>query len=310
VHVDEVDARTAPDDLLARLVAIEDACWPETNPGEPLRGLDEAIGFYRHQPATHTSCFWLADVGFAGLYVHGPTATFLQLLVQPDRRRHGIGTALLAAAVARARELGVEVMHGHHATSGGAAFAAHSGFTDGQREVRSLLDLRRVELPEPRLPDGWTLQTWLRRVPDEHLDAFVLARGAMDDAPDPDGMDFPSSTAEKVRESEESLARRGREMRVTVALRADGVIGSFTELRVSVGSTLGFTDDTGTVREHRGRGLAKAVKAESLRLLRDDHPTVELVTTMNAEENGAMRHVNTWLGFVPSVVETTAALRL
>jgi GNAT superfamily N-acetyltransferase len=310
VDVDEVDARAAPDGLLARIVDIEHACWPETNPGEPLRSSDEAIAFYRHQPASHTSCFWLADGGFAGLYVHGPTATFLQLLVGPQGRRRGIGSALLAAAVARARELGVEVMYGHHATSGGAAFAASSGFADGQRIVRSLLELRRADLPEPPVPDGWTLQTWLRRVPDEHLDAFVRVRGAMDDAPDPDGMDFPTATAEKVRESEDSLARRGREMRVTVALRTDGVIGSFTDLRVSPGSTLGFTDDTGTARGHRGLGLAKAVKAESLRRLRDDHPGVELVTTSNAEENAAMRHVNVWLGFVPSSVETTAALRL
>jgi GNAT superfamily N-acetyltransferase len=310
VRVDEVDARTAPDDLLARLVDVEHACWPETNPGEPARGYDEAIAFYRHQPATHTSCFWLADGGFAGLYVHGPTATFLQLLVHPERRRRGTGSALLERATARARELGVEVMYGHHATSGGAAFAARYGFVDGQRIVRSLLDLQRAELPEPRPADGWALETWRRRVPDEHLDAFVRVRGSMDDAPDPDEMDFPSATAEKVRESEESLARRGREMRVTVALRADGVIGSFTELRVSAGSTLGFTDDTGTVREYRGLGLAKAVKAESLRMLRDDHPAVELVVTSNAEENAVMRHVNEWLGFVPASIETTTALKL
>jgi RimJ/RimL family protein N-acetyltransferase len=201
-------------------------------------------------------------------------------------------------------------MHAHHTTSGGAAFAARSGFVDGQRIVRSLLDLRTAELSEPRPPDGWTLVTWLGRVPDEHLDAFVRARRSMDDAPDPEGMDYPSTTAGQVRESEESLARRDRELRVTVALRADGEIGSFTDLRVSRGSTLGFTDDTGTAREHRGRGLAKAVKAESLRRLREDHPEVELVTTANAEENTVMRHVNESLGFVPAAVETTATLRL
>jgi GNAT superfamily N-acetyltransferase len=310
VRVEEVEARTAPDEVLARIVEIEHACWPETNAGEPPRSYDEAIAFYRHQPATHTSCFWLADGGFAGLYVHGPTATFLQLIVDPERRRRGVGSALLAAAAGRARELGVEVMFAHHETSAGAAFAARSGFTDGQRLVRSLLDLRTAQLPEPRVPDGWTLVTWLRRVPDEHLDAFVRVRASMDDAPDPDEMDFPSMTAEKVRESEESLARRGRELRVTVALRADGEIGSFTDLRVSPGSTLGFTDDTGTAREHRGLGLAKAVKTASLRRLREDHPAVELVTTSNAEENAVMRHVNESLGFRPVRIETTATLKL
>jgi RimJ/RimL family protein N-acetyltransferase len=132
----------------------------------------------------------------------------------------------------------------------------------------------------------------------------------MDDAPDPEGMEFPTSTAETVRASEESLARREREMRLTVALHRTGEIGAFTELRVSAGATLGFTDDTGTVEQHRGKGLARAVKVESLRRLRDDHPEIEVVTTANAEENAVMRHLNESLGFRPSLVETTATRRL
>jgi RimJ/RimL family protein N-acetyltransferase len=164
-------------------------------------------------------------------------------------------------------------------------------------------------LPEPSAPDGFRLLlTWLGRVPDEHLDAYVRARAAMDDAPDPEGMDFPTATAEKVRASEESLARRGREMRLTVAMAADGEIAAFTELRVSRGSTLGFTDDTGTVATERGKGVARAVKLESLRRLRDDHPEIEVVTTRNAEENAVMRHLNESIGFRPTLVETVAAL--
>jgi len=142
------------------------------------------------------------------------------------------------------------------------------------------------------------------------VEAVVRARAAMDDAPDPAGMDYPTYTAEMLHQSEASLASRNREMRLTVALREDGLIGSFTELRWSAGSTLGFTDDTGTVRECRGLGLAKAVKVESLRRLRADHPEVELVKTSNAEENAAMRHINESVGFVPSLVDTTATLRL
>jgi hypothetical protein len=132
----------------------------------------------------------------------------------------------------------------------------------------------------------------------------------MDDAPAPEGMDFPAWTAEKVRASEESLERRDREMRLTVAMNANGDIPSFTELRVSRGSTLGFTDDTGTVASERGKGLARAVKIESLRRLRADHPEIEVVTTSNAEENDVMRHLNESIGFRPSVVETLCVIDL
>ncbi len=246
----------------------------------------------------------------AALYVHGPTATFTELLVDPKSRRQGIGTALLESVVARCREVGVETLRGEHLTPTGAAFAARLGAVDQQRVVRSLLDLRATVLPEPSPPDGFRLLTWLGRVPDEHLDAYVRARAAMDDAPDPEGMDFPTATAEKVRASEESLARRGREMRVTVAMAAAGEIAAFTELRVSGGSPLGVTDDTGTVATERGKGLARSVKLESLRRLRDDHPEIEAVKTRNAEENAVMRHLNESIGFRPTLVETVAALDL
>ena len=99
-------------------------------------------------------------------------------------------------------------------------------------------------------------------------------------------------------------------MRLTVAMAADGEIASFTELRVSRGSTLCFTDDTGTIATQRGKGLARAVKVESLRRLRADQPGVDFVTTANAEENGVMRRLNESIGFRPSLVETLAALDL
>jgi GNAT superfamily N-acetyltransferase len=310
MRVEEIDARTASDEVLSRFAAVEHGTWHEHAPGEPLRTTAEVIAFYRHQPTSHTSCHWLADGALAGMYVHGPSATFFDIQVLPTLRRRGAGAALLDCVLERARELDVRSLHGHHSTPAGAAFATRFGFTDGQRVVRSLLDLTTADLPEPVLPDGWTLETWLGRVPDVHLAAFVTARAAMDDAPTSGDMEFPAWTAAHVRASEESLRLRNREMRVTVAIRADGVIGAFTELRVSRGSTLGFTDDTGTLAAHRGQGLARAVKLESLRRLRDDHPELTVVSTSNAEENAVMRHVNERVGFRPSAVETTATLNL
>jgi len=310
MRIQEIEARTASDAVLARFHKIELACHEELESGTPWRTREEAIAFHRHQPETHTTCHWLGDGGVAALWVHGPTATFAEVLVEPDRRRRGIGTALLGRVVERCRELGVEALRSDYSTAAGAAFAARIGATEEYRIVRSLLALQTAELPEPAIPDMFRLSTWLERVPDEHLDALVRVRAAMDDAPTPAGMDYPAWTAEDVRASEESLRRRQREMRLTVAIDKNGEIGAFTELRISKGSTLGFTDDTGTAAEHRGKGLARAVKVESLRLLREDHPEVTAVTTRNAEENKAMRKLNESIGFHPAVVETTAALQI
>ena len=307
MDIRELDPRTASDGDLLEMHAIEQACLVD---GEPPTAADERLAFWRFPPATDERHHWLTDGGFASLYIHGPAATFLQLCVRPDRRRVGIGSALLAAAVARGRDRGVEAIRGDHASDAGAAFARHAGAIDGQRVVFSLVRLSEVELPEPFVPEGWRLATWLTRVPDEHLEAFVRARGAMDDAPADDNFEFPTATAERVRASERSLVEREREMRLTVALDDEGTIGAFTELRLSRGSTRGFTDDTGTVAEHRGKGLARAVKLESLRVMRADHPEVEIVTTSNAEENAVMRHINESVGFHPVVTTTTATLTL
>jgi GNAT superfamily N-acetyltransferase/RimJ/RimL family protein N-acetyltransferase len=310
VRVRELDARTASHADLLAMHEIEQACLPELVPGEPGRSADEAIAYFRYQPATHETFNWFGDGGFASLYVHNPKAAFVDLLVHPERRRNGLGTALLAAVRARAVERRVEALHGHHATPAGAAFAAHVGASAGQREVRSLLRLGAAELPDPSLPAGWALSTWLERVPDAHLAALVRARAAMDDAPGSEEIDYPTASAERVRAAEDALLERGREMRLTVALHESGEIGAFTELRFSQGSTVAFTDDTGTVAAHRGAGLARAVKLESLRRLRADHPEVEAVTTMNAEENAAMRHINESVGFRPAATLTTATLTL
>jgi GNAT superfamily N-acetyltransferase/RimJ/RimL family protein N-acetyltransferase len=310
MDIEEVDARSAPDEVLARFHALEVACHEEVQPGEPVRGVDEVVALYRHQPTTHTSCQWLTPGGMAALSVYGPTAAFLQLLVDPARRRRGIGSALLERVVARCREIEVQALRGTHSTAAGVAFASAVGAVDQQRIVRSLLDLRAADLPEPRPPDGFGLVTWYGRVPDEHLAAYVRAREAMDDAPAPEGLDFPTWTAEQVRASEESLERRGREMRLTVAMNGDGEVAAFTELRVSRGSTLGFTDDTGTIVTQRGKGLARAVKLESLRRLRAEHPEIEVVSTSNAEENRVMRRLNESIGFRPTLVETLAVLDL
>lgn len=306
-EVEEIDARVASDDLLARFYALELACHDELSPGEPMRSREEAIAFYRHQPTTHTSSHWLADGGGASLYVHGPRAAFLHLLVMPGARRRGIGNVLFTRALQRARELDVQIVRGSYTTAAGAAFATQFGAAAETRVVRSLLDLPAAELPEPRVPAGFRLLTWLGRVPAEHLPAYVAARPAMDDA---DDLEFPDWTAETVRASEASLARRQREMRLTVAIDNDGAIGSFTELRVSHGSTLGFTDDTATVAARRRLGLARAVKLESLRRLRTDHPEITVVSTSNAEENSAMRRLNESLGFRATTVATSAVLEL
>lgn len=56
-------------------------------------------------------------------------------------------------------------------------------------------------------------------------------------------------------------------------------------------------DLTAVARPWRGHGLAKAVKARMLKLVRQRHPEVRMVATNNANANAAMLSINRQLGF-------------
>ena len=79
----------------------------------------------------------------------------------------------------------------------------------------------------------------------------------------------------------------------TAVLDDGGSVVAFTFLNVAGGRAQhGFT---GTLREHRGRGLATAAKRCALQAVAARGVT--RVTTSNAEENAAMRAINRRLGF-------------
>ncbi len=96
-----------------------------------------------------------------------------ELVIHPAQRRRGLGLALARAAVARAGPLPVRIW-AHGDLPAAAALAAAAGFT----RVRSLLQMRRSlaePLPEPRLPDGVTLRSF---VPGQDEDEWLALNAA------------------------------------------------------------------------------------------------------------------------------------
>ncbi len=311
MRIREVDTSTAPDDELLALHALEEACAP---PGVPFRSPELSLANYRYSSAKIRRHYVAEEdgmlVGAAALTVHGPAFVYVDLAVLARFRRQGIGTALLEQLRAAARDTGASSFFGHHWNDEGAGFAVHVGARDDHRDVRATLVLRSAELPEPVVPAGWRLVTWVGAAPEDLLESYARARDAINDAPMPEGSVAPTITAQDVREQEESAAKRGREVRATVAIDDRNEVAGFTDLRVTPGDTAASTDDTAVAAWARGRGIGRAVKVESLRRLQADRPEVETVSTMNAEHNAAMRHINTSVGFVPTVIMTTTVLKL
>jgi RimJ/RimL family protein N-acetyltransferase len=304
--VREIDPVTAPAELLEAMhgVGVDDASLP----------LADEIAFMRYPPASTERRYWVAEesgrvVGVGSLFrTRDAPSAWAIVRVAPAARRRGTGTALLSAVRGAAADC--DVLVGDHSTPEGAAFARAAGARDGRRDVEAVLDLATARLEPAPLPAGYRLLTWTDRAPDRLVVSYAEARNAMADAPLADGEAEETSSVERVREIEDALVRRGREARVTVALEGEAVVG-FTELRVSQPpAEVAATDDTGVVATHRRRGVALAVKTESLRRLRAERPDVRLVRTTNAEENVAMRAVNARLGFVPTTIRTITTLPL
>ncbi|GLW71096.1 N-acetyltransferase [Kitasatospora phosalacinea] len=230
----------------------------------------------------------------------------LTLDVHPAERRRGAGSALLAAAVAAAREDGRDTLLAQAVEgSPGDAFLSARGF------ARALvLDFGRLDLtttapgpatpPAVELPPGYRLVSWVGSCPGEWLAAFTRSRTAMDDMPMGDtGFGTVAWDEERVLSAARAVADRGELLHTVAVLEtATGELVGFSEL-VLPADRCGDAQHYGTAVQpaHRRRGLARAMKAEAIRWTRAEHPGITGLLTDTAEDNTDMLAVNRALGY-------------
>jgi ribosomal protein S18 acetylase RimI-like enzyme len=315
-EIAELDPPSATGERFEQVHAVLAACHAETARREPYRNAADTRAYLLHPPAGDERLQWIGLVdgvaaGVAQLSsLRGSRAGSLQIHVRPDARRRGIARSLLEAVVAHAHDAGLESLSGHHATPAGARFAARAGFVDGRRYVRSTLALGEAHLASEPVT-GYSLRRWEGAAPSELLESYAVVREAINDEPGSTDDDWEPYDAARVRELEEAVARRGRQIRVTAALGAAGDVAAFTELRVGTpAGSLASIEDTAVLPAHRRRGLGRWVKTDSLASLREARPDVSLVATKNAEPNAGIRDLNAALGFEVESVSTTCVLRL
>jgi GNAT superfamily N-acetyltransferase len=246
----------------------------------------------------------------------------LMVDVLPAHRRRGIGTALLAAAEARASGAGAPVLKvavAHSVPVGGERVEPPTGFGDLPKDdpgVRfllahgyaleqvtriSLLDADRLrDLAAPGVPDGYRVLAWTGPTPDQWIDELAALRTRMStDAPSAGMVMVPDPwDAGRVREHDERIASSGRTM-LTAAVEhvPSSVLAGFTEIVVSEGDAVAVQEDTLVLTDHRGRRLGMLLKRANAEQLAAAFPSVEAVVTWNAEENRPMLDVNEQMGF-------------
>lgn len=235
---------------------------------------------------------------------------WLQVLVRQDRRRRGLGRALLRTAHEVAVESGqttmsVDVFESLPAATG---FAEAVGATIALREQVNVVEVADLDIEMlerwrdegPTRAQDYEMLVWDDVYPIEHhgsiADLWVMAD---EDMPYEDlDLNPPSETAESV--ARIVAARQGLQEFVVAAPRhkASGTLVGFSELIHRESDPFNLqTTLTMVHRDHRGHALGKWVKAEAILRGLERWPNVVRIKTENAKSNAPMLGINDAIGF-------------
>ena len=240
----------------------------------------------------------------------------VDVVVHPDRRRRGIGTALWARAIEVAREHGRtrmitasgQVLGGGDA---GADFLEGVGLGRALQEALSVLDLDAV--PDAELGrlhddaarrasgDGYELELWTGTpAPGAQADIGALERTLSTDAPLGDLAWEPEVwEADRVAGFWVAVHAVGlRSYHAAARHRDGGPLVGWTTLVIAPSSPDWAMQWTTVVAPaHRGHRLGMWLKTENLAAMRAAEPRVRRIQTQNAVDNGPMLDVNVAMGF-------------
>ncbi|MBV1854239.1 GNAT family N-acetyltransferase [Catellatospora tritici] len=217
-----------------------------------------------------------------------PNTGALTLVVDPDFRRRGTGSALHSRLEEHLRDIGATRVHAWaNDDEATLAFARDRGFTLGAKDRFSQLDTRALP-PMPELPPGVTLISLTEAGPRAVYD---LDQAASIDEPGDvsyDGTPY-DLWLKRYWGSPDQQHHVG-----TVAV-VDGVPACATFMEADQATGRGTSTGTCTLRDYRGRGLAKLVKSAALRKAAE--VGIHTAITCNDYENKPMLAVNDWLGY-------------
>ena len=297
---------------LGAIYALRRAGRLGTAPDEALASVAEMIAQSRWRPKAYEVSEWVIEGGYAQLHrFAGNPDCNAELVIAPEARRRGLGTQFVRFLSEQARAAGCTILVGAFPDEGGAAFAASLGARIGNTKLVSTMPLPPAAGLEPVPVPGYTIRSWLGEPPEELLESWVRAVNAVNDAPHSAGLGGWVMTTEYVRDTVARMADRGIQFYVAVALDGQGEVAGSTEIQVGVAPrSIAQTRITAVLAEHRRRGLASWLKAESLAALTAARPDVALVRTSNDASNTGMLAVNHAVGFKTVASYTSAVLDL
>ena len=254
----------------------------------------------------------------AGFVARPDGSQFIGLTVLAPHRRKGIGTALLAALEDAGRQRGAPKLHAGANESEKFAldWALARGYREIGRRIASYVELATFEPAQfsgalERVRDAGIAITSFAQSLDGR-DAAAQEKWWRDlyaaEAPMWEDVPFSTPTPHWPWERFYESSTSGQLfLDLSMVAYAGDQIAGFT----TTGKRLdrdGWTWMTGTARDYRGRGIARALKVEAL--TRAKEKGLRALGTTNDEPNKSMRGINAKLGYqmLPAHVELEKAL--
>ena len=287
------------DDELAHIARIAAIVWPAS----PI-SVDEMRWQEQTYPGGRRFIAWLdgAPVGAGGAgraYSFPPDfpGFWSNLSVLPERRRQGIGGALLAAISSVALDAGKTMLVGTTTSdrTDSIDFLEHRGFREHERMKVVKLDLAGRQPPAIEPPAGVTISS-LEVHPELVPSVYDVAREALPDIPG-DGPEAPATLEEfRTRDVDRAIIPAGG---FVIAIDdANGRVAGYANLMLVPGrATVAWHGMTAVARAWRGRGLARALKAATIAWALDSG--LDALEGSNDVDNAPMRAVNRRLGYQP-----------
>jgi GNAT superfamily N-acetyltransferase len=218
---------------------------------------------------------------------------FVAPRVLPEKRRSGVGTALLRALVTRAAADGFASASSIVDDEGSRAFGERFGFEGDWQQVEQVRDIGRDEA-RPHVPDGVELVSLAERPELFERSYHELAVEALADLPleSPIDVSFEDWTREWVSWPEGSF----------VALVGDEIVGCAGLIRDHDVPDRAEHSLTAVRRDHRGEGIARALKQRTIAWASENG--LRELYTWTQDGNDAMRGLNASLGYATRSVCT------
>lgn len=307
--IELLEFATASDEDRRDLHEVVSAWAVEDKPGKEPPPYDACAAMWSHrdelgfEPARFVVARHAGRIiGYAQVQVSEAAANahlaLVTVVVLPEHRRRGVGTAVLRGVPALLD--GRTVIESWSVFQGSPAehFAAAHRF----RVVTSMTSQRLEHFSPPHVgapPAGYRLVTWKGAAPDEHVEAYAEALNAIVDAPFGETtLDAAKNTVEGIRVDEAASSAAGNERRVVLLLHDREPAGVTVVERQGVDTTVAIQLHTAVLPAHRGKGLGRLIKARMLH----DLTGVEKVLTRTGTANEPMLRLNRSLGFVDDYV--------